>query len=267
MLRAVGKNAVITGAGSGIGRAIATRLAAEGAAVVVADIDSEGGQAAVDQITSAGGRARFTLLDTTSEQNWATLVDEIDRIDVLVNNAGIYLVRPLTEITVQDWDKVMSVNAKGVFLGMRAVAPKMAAADGGSIVNLSSTTGLTGIAGRTAYGASKGAVRIMTKDVAMEYASFQVRVNSVHPGFVKTQMAEQGARLAGMSLDELGYSQVPLGRLGEVEDVAAAVAFLASDEAQYITGAELVVDGGATAGQLHRVGANLSTSDTGTQNS
>lgn len=246
------KIAVVTGSGSGIGRAIALCLAREGAEVVVADINASAGHETLDLITAKGGRARFIALDTTSEADWKRLVETFPRIDVLVNNAGVYFVAPLPDIMAEDWDRVMTVNGKGVFLGMRAVAPLMAAAGGGSIVNMSSTTGLTGIAGRTVYGASKAAVRIMTKDVAMEFAYEQVRVNSVHPGFIRTQMAEEGARKAGMTTEELGRSQVPMGRLGDVDDVATAVLFLSSDDSCYITGAEIVVDGGTTAGQLHR---------------
>jgi len=244
-MRVRGKVAVVTGAASGIGRAVAKRLAAEGARVIATDVDNQAGQ----QAASEDG-LDFRQLDTTSEGGWERLVDEFGHIDVLVNNAGVYLIRPLAETTVSDWDRVMDVNAKGVFLGMRAIAPRMAEAGGGSIINLSSTTALTGIAGRTVYGASKGAVRIMTKDVAMEFAREQVRVNSIHPGYVQTQMAEYGARVAGTTVTELGEKGVPLGRLADVEDVASCVLYLASDEARYITGAELVVDGGATAGTV-----------------
>jgi NAD(P)-dependent dehydrogenase (short-subunit alcohol dehydrogenase family) len=250
-MRLSSKVAVITGAASGIGRAISFRLAAEGATVIATDLNAEGGASVIDEIRSKGGTAAFRTLDTTSEDQWrevaAWTVDQYRTPDILVNNAGVYLIRPLAQTTVGEWDRMMDVNAKGVFLGMRTFAPLMAAARKGAIVNMSSTTALTGIAGRTAYAASKAAVRIMSKTVAIEYAFDQVRVNAVFPGFVRTAIAEYGAQKAGATVDELGKMVSPLGRIAEPEDIADTVLFLASDEARHITGAEFVVDGGLTA--------------------
>jgi NAD(P)-dependent dehydrogenase (short-subunit alcohol dehydrogenase family) len=251
LMRLSNKVAVVTGAASGIGRAISLRLAAEGATVIATDLNADGGAGVIDEIRSKGGTGAFRTLDTTSEEQWrevaAWTVDQYRTPDILVNNAGVYLIRPLAQTTVEDWDRMMNVNAKGVFLGMRAFAPLMAKAHGGAIVNMSSTNALSGIAGRTAYSASKAAVRIMSRTVAIEYAYDQVRVNAVFPGFVRTAIAEYGAQKAGATVDDLGRLVSPLGRIAEPEDVANIVLFLASDEARHITGAEFVVDGGLTA--------------------
>jgi NAD(P)-dependent dehydrogenase (short-subunit alcohol dehydrogenase family) len=251
LMRLSNKVVVVTGAASGIGRAISLRLAAEGATLIATDLNTDGGAHVIDEIRSKGGKAAFRTLDTTSEEQWrevaAWAAEQYRTPDILVNNAGVYLIRPLAHTTVEEWDRMMNVNAKGVFLGMRAFAPLMAAAGGGSIVNMSSTNALTGIAGRTAYAASKAAVRIMSKTVAIEYAFDQVRVNAVFPGFVRTAIAEYGAKEAGATVDDLGKMVSPLGRIAEPEDVANTVLFLASDEARHITGAEFVVDGGLTA--------------------
>jgi NAD(P)-dependent dehydrogenase (short-subunit alcohol dehydrogenase family) len=251
LMRLSNKVAVITGAASGIGRAISLRLAAEGATVIATDLNAEGGTGVIEKIRSNGGKAAFRALDTTSEEQWhdvaAWTVEQHGTPDILVNNAGVYLIRPLAHTTVDEWDLMMNVNAKGVFLGMRAFAPLMAAKRRGSIVNMSSTNALTGIAGRSAYAASKAAVRIMSRTIAIEYAFDQVRVNAVFPGFVRTAIAEYGAKKAGATVDDLGRMVSPLGRIAEPEDVANTVLFLASDEARHITGAEFVVDGGLTA--------------------
>ncbi|MFT4508600.1 SDR family NAD(P)-dependent oxidoreductase [Caballeronia sp. 15711] len=250
-MRVKDKVVLITGAASGIGRAISLRLASEGAKVVATDRNADGGADIVAQIGKEGGQACFLELDTACEAQWAEVaartVDTFGTPDVLVNNAGVYLIRALANTTLDDWDRMMNVNAKGVFLGMRTIAPLMAAAGGGAIVNMSSTNALTGIAGRTAYAASKAAVRIMSKTVAVEYAFDQVRVNSVYPGFVRTGIAEYGAQVAGATVDDLGKMVSPLGRIAEPEDIASMVLFLSSDEARHITGAEFVVDGGLTA--------------------
>jgi NAD(P)-dependent dehydrogenase (short-subunit alcohol dehydrogenase family) len=250
-MRMQGKVVLVTGAASGIGRAISLRLASEGAKVVATDRNAEGGADVVAWIKQGGGEACFLELDTASEKQWTEVATHAVELygtpNVLINNAGVYLIRPLASTTLEDWDRMMNVNAKGVFLGMRTIAPLMAAAGGGSIVNMSSTNALTGIAGRTAYSASKAAVRIMSKTVAIEYAFDQVRVNSVYPGFVRTGIAEYGAKVAGASVDDLGKMVSPLGRIAEPEDVANMVLFLSSDESRHITGAEFVVDGGLTA--------------------
>lgn len=250
-MRVKGKVVFVTGAGSGIGRAISLRMAQEGATVAVTDRDVDAGAAVAAEIIASGGRAYFHALDVTSETAWASAVEASVAVagvpDVLVNNAGVYIIRALVDTSVADWDLMMDVNAKSCFLGMRTIAPLMAGRGGGSIVNMSSTNALTGIAGRMAYAASKAAVRIMSKSIAIEFATDQVRVNSVYPGFVRTGIAEYGAQVAGRSIDDLGRMVSPLGRIAEVDDVANMVLFLASDEARHITGAEFVVDGGLTA--------------------
>jgi NAD(P)-dependent dehydrogenase (short-subunit alcohol dehydrogenase family) len=249
----LGKTVFVTGGAGGIGRATALRLAEEGAAIAVADRDAEGGRETVGLLAARGcDAAEFYELDVTDEEQWRRAADaalaRFGRVDTLVNNAGRYLIRALTDTTVADWDLIMNVNAKGVFLGLRTFAPIIAAGGGGSIVNMSSTTALSGILDRTAYSASKAAVRVMSQSVAVEYAPVGVRVNAVFPGFVRTAIADQGAEAAGRPIEEIGWDVTPLGRIGEVDDVASTILFLASDEARHITGAEFVVDGGLTAG-------------------
>lgn len=255
MARAQGKVAIVTGAGSGIGRACCLGLAEEGAKVVVTDISEERGRETVAQIEAGGGEGLFLRHDVTREDQWESVVarakETYGGLDVLVNNAGIYLIKALNETTLEEWNDLMAVNVTGVFLGMKHAAPVMAEGGGGSIVNMSSVAGLMGVSGHALYGASKGAVRIMTKDVAMEYAASQVRVNSVHPGYINTGMAEYGATTAGTDIEGLGRLY-PLGRIGEPDDVANMVLYLASDEARYLTGGEFVVDGGGSAGIVVR---------------
>jgi NAD(P)-dependent dehydrogenase (short-subunit alcohol dehydrogenase family) len=255
MARAQGKVAMVTGGGAGIGRACCLRLAEEGARVVVTDISAERGDETVGQIEDKGGDGLFLRHDVTLEDQWESVVgrarEAYGGVDVLVNNAGLYLIKPLTETTVEEWNNLMAVNVTGVFLGMKHAAPSMAERGGGSIVNMSSVAGLMGVAGHVLYGASKGAVRIMTKDAAMELGASQVRVNSVHPGYINTGMAAYGAAAAGTDIEGLGQLY-PLGRIGEPDDVANTVLFLASDEAKYLTGGEFVVDGGGSAGVVVR---------------
>ena len=250
MDRVKGKVAIVTGAARGIGRATARLLASEGARVIVADIDEAGGQQTVGEITASGGQALFIRHDVRAEDDWGRLVrqvrDTFDRIDVLVNNAGIYLIKDFTDTTLEDLEQILRTNVSGVFLGMRACAPVMAGQGQGSIINLSSMDGNVGSAGHTAYGGSKGAVRTMTKDVAIEYARRGVRVNSVHPGYIRTPMAEYGARVYGETIEQLGEG-FPVGHIGEPIDVAYGVLYLASDESKFVTGSELIIDGGATA--------------------
>lgn len=255
MARVEGKVAIVTGAGAGIGRACCHRLAEEGARLVVTDIEEQRGNETVARISESGGEALFLEQDVTDESRWQEVVgvagETYGGVDVLVNNAGLYLIKALTETTVEEWNNLMAVNVTGVFLGMKHAAPAMVERGGGSIINMSSVAGLMGVAGHALYGASKGAVRIMTKDVAMEYASSQVRVNSVHPGYINTGMAEYGASAAGTDLEGLGRLY-PLGRIGDPQDVADMVVYLASDESKYVTGAEFVVDGGGSAGVVVR---------------
>lgn len=244
------KVAIVTGAGTGIGKQTALLFATEGASVIVTDIDEKTGHETAEEIRKSGGDALFVKHNVRSEDDWKQVVsqtlEKYQKIDVLFNNAGIYIIKPLTETTLDDWDKLMGVNVTGVFLGMKHVVPVMAEHKSGSVINASSVAGLIGAAGHVLYGASKGAVRIMTKDVAAEYAPYQIRVNSIHPGYIKTGMAELGAKVANVTLEDLGKGY-PLGRLGDPVDVAKLVLFLASDDSSYITATEFVIDGGMTA--------------------
>ena len=224
-------------------------FAREGAKVVIGDISEDDGKAVEAQIAEAGGQALFTRLDVTQEADWAKAVDlavsSFGKLDVLVNNAGISN-RAFTDDTgIDAWDKIMEVNSKGVFLGTRAAVPKMLDAGGESIINISSIISLVGSAGgHPAYNASKGAVRIFSKAMAVRHGKDNIRVNSVHPGFMPPMAS-------GIAYDQDqrrgSLEQTPLGREGRIEEVANAVLFLASDEASYITGAELAIDGGFTA--------------------
>ncbi len=248
-MRLDGKVALISGGARGMGAEEARIFAREGAKVVIGDISEDDGKAVEAQIAEAGGQALYTRLDVTREADWAKAVDlavsSFGKLDVLVNNAGISS-RAFTDDTgIDAWDKIMEVNSKGVFLGTRAAVPKMLDAGGGSIINISSIMGLVGSAGgHPAYNASKGAVRIFSKAVAVRHGKDNIRVNSVHPGFMPPMAS-------GIAYDQDqrrgSLEQTPLGREGRIEEVANAVLFLASDEASYITGAELAVDGGFTA--------------------
>jgi NAD(P)-dependent dehydrogenase (short-subunit alcohol dehydrogenase family) len=248
-MRLEGKVALISGAARGMGAEEARIFAREGASVVIGDISEDEGKAVEAQIFEAGGQALFVRLDVTQESDWTSAVDQavsrFGKLDILVNNAGISS-RAFTDDTgIDAWDKIMEVNSKGVFLGTRAAVPKMLEAGGGSIVNISSIMGLVGSAGgHPAYNASKGAVRIFSKAMAVRHGKDNIRVNSVHPGFMPPMAS-------GIAYDQDqrrgNLEQTPLGREGRIEEVANAVLFLASDEASYITGAELAVDGGFTA--------------------
>lgn len=253
MKRLEGKVAIVTGAAVGIGRSIALRLAGEGAKVAVMDLQD--GSEVVDAIGKLGGLAKYWRVDTTDEasvaESFIEVAEYFGRIDVLVNNAGIAGVnKPTHEITEAEWDKVMNVNVKGVFFCTKHVVPTMLQQGGGSIVNLSSIYGLVGAADLPPYHASKGAVRLMSKNDALLYAPNHIRVNSVHPGFIWTPLVEklakdspQGEKAFRAELD----SRHPLGYVGEPDDIAWGVVFLASDESKFVTGSELVIDGGYTA--------------------
>jgi NAD(P)-dependent dehydrogenase (short-subunit alcohol dehydrogenase family) len=244
--RVRGKLAVVTGGARGIGYAIASLLAQNGARVVIADIDDVQGKAAAKRI---GAMSRFERLDVRNEAEWEALAERLERrhrrIDVLVNNAGIYLIKPITETTLEEFDDILAVNVRGVSF-MKYVAPAMARRRAGSIVNLSSMDGIVASEGLAAYSASKGAVRLMTKAVALEFATKGVRVNSIHPAYIRTRMARYGARKTGKTLAQLG-KEFPIGRIGEPIEVAYAALYLASDESRFVTGGELVIDGAATA--------------------
>lgn len=250
--RLAGKIALVTGAAQGIGAAIAERFSREGATVYLADIAAAAGQDLAERLTAAGGTARFVSLDVSQEQNWCDVLDSIaaghGRLDVLVNNAGVALpIMPIDERPVADWDRVMAINARSVFLGTHHAIPLMLRNAGGAIVNLSSAAALGQWQNmEAAYAASKAAVHIFTKSVGTQYAAQGIRCNSVHPGPIETDMA-RAILAADPAVIARRLTRVPMGRLGRAEEVAAAVVFLASDEASYITGAEIAVDGGAVA--------------------
>ena len=233
-----------------MGAAEARLFAAEGAMVAIGDVLEEEGRRVAAQIGEAGGKAIFLALDVTSESQWqdaiAATVAEFGKLDILVNNAGIGGHGTVENTTVADWDRGMDINAKGVFLGTKSAIPELRRAGGGSIINISSQLGLVGVDNSSPqYQASKGAVRLLTKSTAIQYAGEGIRANSVHPGPIVTPMTEAGR--ADPERNELTLSRIPLGRHGEPGDVAYGVLFLASDESSFMTGSELVIDGGWTA--------------------
>jgi len=246
MARLAGKVAIVTGAAGGMGKADALLFAQEGAKVVVTDVQFDKVQEVVAEIKQQGGEAIGFRHDVASEEDWATIVDEtvkqFGKIDVLVNNAGISSSVPMLDSSVELWNKIMSINLTGVFLGQKFVIPHMIENGGGSIVNISSIAGLTGGSGAGAYTASKGAVRLLTKATAVDFAKNNIRVNSIHPGYIETPMTVD--LMANDEMRQWFLMQTPLPRLGKAEDIAKAVLFLASDESSYITGVELPVDGG-----------------------
>lgn len=253
-----GKVALVTGAGSGIGQQSARTLADAGATVVCTDIDEDTAKATAKAIRDAGGRADGWAHDVVSERDWAATTGEIredyGRLDILLNNAGIELMKTMAETSVDDFRRVLDINLLGVFLGMRSAAELMAKQEtGGSIINMSSVAGIIGVPRQAAYCASKGGVRLMTKAAALELGTMgaKVRVNSIHPGIIQTPMYEMffdgmDAAEAAARKEQLTKAGVA-GRLGVPTDIANAVLFLASDQSDFMTGAELVVDGGLTA--------------------
>jgi len=249
-MRLAGKVALISGGARGMGAVEAEMFTREGARVVFGDVLEGEGKAVEGRIRAAGGEATFVRLDVTSEQEWADAVATAERVygklDVLVNNAGIGGGRRIEDTTLAEWEKTMAVNSTGVFLGTRAAIPALRRAGGGSIVNISSQLGLVGTdISSPQYQASKGAVRLLTKTTAIQYAKEKIRANSVHPGPIVTPMTE--ARRADPEIYKLMVSRIPLGRYGQPEEVALAVIYLASDESAFVTGSELVIDGGWTA--------------------
>jgi cyclopentanol dehydrogenase len=225
-------------------------FAREGAKVVFGDILDEDGSRVEAEINEAGGDATYIHLDVTGEADWRaaveTAVNKYGKLDVLVNNAGITIRKPIEETTEEDWDRIMAINAKGVFLGTKQAIPAMRQAGGGSIINISSVAGLLGSNTTGAsYTATKGAVRLFTKVTAVQHASDGIRCNSVHPGLIETPMTAD--RLADPDRREQQRERIPLGRIGTAEDVAYGVLFLASDESSFMTGSELVIDGGSSA--------------------
>jgi cyclopentanol dehydrogenase len=249
-MRLQNKVALITGAAAGIGAEIATRFAAEGATVLIGDFDEAQGKQTADRICRAGGRARFVPLDVTQETSWVEALNGIrtaeGQLDILVNNAGITKRIPITEMPLSDFESVMAVNVRGVFLGIKHALPLMKAQGGGSIVNISSIAGLVGhkFTNET-YSTSKGAVTMLTRSVAVRHARDNIRCNSIHPCTVDTPMVRELFKDPEKKKERL--DEVPLGRIADARDVANAALFLASDEASFITGVALPVDGGLTA--------------------
>ncbi|MEW6300302.1 MAG: glucose 1-dehydrogenase, partial [Thermodesulfobacteriota bacterium] len=242
-----GRVALISGAARGMGECEARLFAREGAKVVLGDVLEEQGQQVAREILQDGGAATFVRLDVTAEDDWRRAVEVTEqtygKLDVLVNNAGIVRMAPLDETNLEAWNAVINVNQTGVFLGMKYAVPAMRRAGGGSIINISSIAGIVGLPNIPAYQASKGAVRLLTKHAAIQYAKDKIRVNSVHPGRIETPMT---ANLAP-ERREMVLRLTPLGRDGKPEEVAYGVLYLASDESSFVTGAELVIDGGYTA--------------------
>ena len=246
-MRLENKVAIISGGSRGMGAFEAALFVQEGAKVIIGDVRDEEGR---DLAKHIGSNAVYMHLDVTSERDWAAVVkeatDRYGKLDILVNNAGVSARGTIEETSVDDWDRVMGINSKGVFLGTRAAIPDMRKSGGGSIINISSQLGLVGMAESSPqYQSSKRAVRIFTKSAAIQYAPEGIRVNSVHPGPIVTPMTE--ARRSDSAVQQVMVSRIPLGRYGESKDVAYGVLYLASDEASFVTGSELVIDGGWTA--------------------
>ena len=249
-MRLEGKVAFISGAARGMGAVEAKLFAQEGARVAIGDVLDEEGHKVVEEISESGGEALFVQLDVTDEEQWqnaiSATVHRFGKLDILVNNAGIGGHSLVEHTTIEEWDRVMDINAKGVFLGTKTAIPEMRRAGGGSIINISSQLGLVGVDNSSPqYQSSKGAVRLLTKTTAVQYAGENIRANSVHPGPIVTPMTE--ATRADVERYHLTISRIPLGRYGQPEEVAYGVLFLASDESSFMTGSELVIDGGWTA--------------------
>ena len=264
MGRVDGKVALVTGGASGIGAACAKLLAAEGASVFVTDIDQAGGEVVTAAIAAAGGEAVFVPHDVTSEAAWEAVIGRVREassgLHVLVNNAGIGIAASIVEMSLADWQRQQAINLDGVFLGVKHSIPLLNDSGGGSIINMSSLAGIKGSPGLAAYNATKGGVRLFTKGVALECAQnrWPIRVNSVHPGVIDTPIwtkvdpnelsgMETGDGANSVDVGTLAETAVPTGVLGRAEDIAQGVLFLASDDSAYMTGTELVIDGGMSA--------------------
>lgn len=256
-----GKVALVTGAASGIGAACARTLAREGAKVLLTDLDDARGEALAAAIREAGGEAAYLHQDVTDEDRWIEVVaaaeQRFGRLDVLVSNAGIGIMTSIVDMTLADWRRQMAINVDGVFLSVKHAIPAMRRAGGGSIVLISSVAGLRGSAGLAGYSASKGAVRLFAKSVALECARENIRCNSVHPGIIETPIWEKipvgaagSGRNAPLDPRAIALASVPTGVLGQPQDIADGVLFLASDQSRYVNGSELVIDGAQTAGRV-----------------
>jgi len=246
MNRLEGRVALVTGAASGIGRATAQRLASEGAAVVIPDIAAEAGEATGKEISAAGGRALFVRHDVTSESDWETAtakaVEEFGSLDILVNNAGMGDLKTIEDTSLDEWHRTVEIDQTGVFLGMKVAAPHLRKSQHASIINISSIFGTSGGFGTSpAYHAAKGAVRTLTKNAALHWGAAGIRVNSIHPGFIETPILQSMPEKIVKLMEE---DMTPMGHLGQPEDIAAGVAYLASDDAKFVTGLELYIDGG-----------------------
>ncbi len=254
-----GKVAIVTGGASGIGEACSETLAREGAAVVITDVDDVMGQGVAQRIAKAGGKVAYLHHDVRDEAGWPGVIAEAEkrfgRLDIMVANAGIGIMSPIAEMSLADWQRQQAINLDGVFLSIKHAIPAMKRAGGGSMVLMSSIAGLRGSAGLAAYSATKGGVRLLSKSVALEHAADNIRCNSVHPGIIATPIwgkipigAEGNRRNAPIDPRERSAAVTPLVRVGEAQDIANGVLFLCTEAANYMTGQELVIDGGITAG-------------------
>jgi NAD(P)-dependent dehydrogenase (short-subunit alcohol dehydrogenase family) len=255
-----GKVAIVTGAASGIGAACVETLAREGAQVVATDVDSPSGEDLVAKIKSAGGEAIYLPLDVTDEARWSEVVAATEaryrRLDILVSNAGIMLISPTIDMSLEDWRRKMAINLDSAFLSVKYCVPAMRRAGGGSIIMMSSIAGLRGSAMMAGFCATKGGMRLFAKAIALEYAREGIRANSVHPGLIDTpiwgKLFVGDRKLPPIDLNERARQEVPSGEPGRAQDVADGVLFLASDLSRHVTGAEIVIDGGIMAGSPRR---------------
>ncbi len=246
MNRLEGRVALVSGAASGIGKATAQRLASEGASVVLTDIQIAAGEEAAAALRETGAKAIFVEHDVTSEVGWEAAVvravDDFGGLDILVNNAGMGDLKTIEDTSLEEWNLTVNIDQTGVFLGMKVAAPELKRSEHASVINISSIFGTSGGFGTSpAYHAAKGAVRTLTKNVALHWATEGVRVNSIHPGFIATPLLEQAR---GTEVWDVMTALTPMGRLGAAEEIAAGVAYLASDDASFVTGLELYIDGG-----------------------
>ena len=249
-MRLKGKVALISGGAKGQGKVEAQLFSKEGAKVILGDILDDLGQEVAKDIQDTGGEATYVHLDVTNETDWKSLIEIVlkkyGRLDILVNNAGILIRKGIEDTTSEDWSRIMAINAKGAFLGIKSAIPVMRQSGGGSIINISSTAGLVASpSGSASYTATKGAVRLLTKSTAIQYAHENIRCNSVHPGPIDTDMIQDSITDPTKLTERM--ERLPMGRFGTAEEVAFGVLYLASDESSFVTGSELVIDGGHTA--------------------